>query len=342
MSQSSGRTWGCLSAFLLIALLVSFALNLILFSGVAGLSMSGSAASADEAPRFSEQVWEAGADASLKDKVALIHVRGLISSGIRGQLGQTMVDDLRFAFRQASRDENVKAILLSIDSPGGEVTASDELHNVVAEARKTKPVVIWMNSLAASGGYYIACAGSYLMANETTFTGSIGVIIQTLNYQDLLGKVGLDAIVFKSGKFKDMLSGSRPIEEEERAYVQQIVMETYEKFLGIVAADRQLDAAKLREGVADGRVVSGKLALAEGLIDATGHFEDAVAKARELGRSKGAKVVEYRPGFSLSDALRMFTESRAETTVQLRLIDSGQTVSLEPGRMYLLPSFFAP
>src|SRR2546430_15824077 len=107
-----------------------------------------------------------------------------------------MVDDMRLALQQAREDNRVKAIILEINSPGGEVTAADQSNNAVTKARARKPVVIYMDSLAASGGYYIACGEKYLMANETTITGSIGVIIQTLNYEQLFNKVGLASVVF--------------------------------------------------------------------------------------------------------------------------------------------------
>src|SRR5213079_3283476 len=154
----------------------------------------------------------------------------------------SMVDDMRAALQQARDDARVKAIVLEIDSPGGEVTASDAIYNAVATARARKPVVVYMDSLAASVGYYIACVGKFLMANETTITGSSGVIIQTLNYEQLLNKVGLASVIFKSGKFKDMLNGARPITPEERELVQSFVMKTYDKFLGIVATERNVPA----------------------------------------------------------------------------------------------------
>ena len=115
-----------------------------------------------------------------------------------------------------------------------------------------------MESLAASGGYYVSCGGKFLMASDTTITGSIGVIIQTLNYEQLFNKVGLASVVFKSGKFKDMLNGARPITPEERELVQSFIMKTYDKFLGIVAKERNLPADLLRNTIADGRILSGK------------------------------------------------------------------------------------
>src|SRR5207253_297960 len=162
------------------------------------------------------------------DKIALITLRGLISSSVPGTVGDSMVDDLRAALQQARDDNQVKAVVLEIDSPGGEVTASDQIYNAVVKTRARKPVVVYMDTLAASGGYYISCGGKFLMANETTITGSIGVIIQTLNYEQLFNKLGLASVVFKSGKFKDMLNGARPVTPEERELVQSFIMKTYD------------------------------------------------------------------------------------------------------------------
>src|SRR5438105_12381745 len=184
-------------------------------------------------------------------------LRGLISSSIPGSVSDSMVEDMRLALQQACDDDRVKAIVLEIDSHGGEVTASDQIYNAVVKARARKPVVVYMDSLAASGGYYVSCGGKFLMANDTTITGSIGVIIQTLNYEQLFNKIGLAAVVFKSGKFKDMLNGARPITPEERELVQSFIMKTYEKFLGIVAKERNLPADLLRNTIADGRILSG-------------------------------------------------------------------------------------
>ena len=181
------------------------------------------------------------------NKIAVISLRGLISTGVAGNVGDSMVDDLRWELEQARNDDNVRAVVLEVDSPGGEVTASDMIYNAVVKTRAKKPVVVYMESLAASGGYYVSCGGKYLMANETSITGSIGVIIQTLNYEQLFNKIGLASVVFKSGKFKDMLNGARPITPEERDYIQSFVMKTYDKFLGIVAKERNLSADGLAQ-----------------------------------------------------------------------------------------------
>ncbi len=331
------RKLGCLSVFLAVALCASVFFNLIL--AAASFRGFGTTTRFEEpTPSFREVIMQRGARGS-GDKIAVIMMRGLISSSLPGNVGETMVDDMRLALQQARDDDHVRAIVLEIDSPGGEVTASDAIYNWVVKARAKKPVIVYMDSLAASGGYYVACGGKYLMANETTITGSIGVIIQTLNYEQLFNKVGLASVVFKSGKFKDMLNGARQVTPEERELIQSFVMKTYDKFLGIVARERNLPADGLRNSVADGRILSGKDALENKLIDGTGQIEDAYAKARELGRAPGATVVKYGPPFSLGRFFRAFgsANNKIELTLPSQLVPQ-----LETGRAYFLPSFYAP
>lgn len=332
------RKLGCLSVFLAVALLGSVFLNFILAAS-AFRSFGGTTRVEEPTPSFREVIVQRGVRGS-GDKIAVIMMRGLISSSLPGNVGETMVEDMRLALQQARDDDNVRAIVLEIDSPGGEVTASDAIYNWVIKTRAKKPVVVYMDSVAASGGYYVACGGKYLMANETTITGSIGVIIQTLNYEQLFNKVGLASVTFKSGKFKDMLNGARPITPEEREYVQNFVMKTYDKFLGIVARERNLPADGLRNSIADGRILSGKDALDNKLIDGTGQIEDAFAKAKELGRSPGATIVKYGPPFTLSRFLRALgtaNSNKIELTLPSQLMPQ-----LETGRAYFLPSFYAP
>jgi protease-4 len=331
------RKTGCLTIFFFVALCISIFVNLLLV--LAGFQRFGGVVREEEPlPRFREMIVQRGARGTF-DKVAVIMLRGLISSSIPGNATDSMVDDLRAALQQAGDDDRVKAIVFEIDSPGGEVTASDAIYDAVVKARAKKPVVVYMDSLAASGGYYIACGGKFLMANETTITGSIGVIIQTLNYEQLLNKVGLASVVFKSGKFKDMLNGARPITPEERELVQSFVMKTYDKFLGIVARERKLPADLLRTTIADGRILSGKDAFDNKLVDGLGQLDDAFAKAKQLGNAPGAKIVKYGPPFSLSRFLRAF--GQADSKIELQL-PKQLLPQLESGRAYFLPSYYAP
>src|SRR6266699_1267412 len=176
--MAANRRLGCLSIFLFVALCASLFVTFVLM--VAAFQRFGGMRETEPIPRFREILLQRG-DRGTLDKIAVITMRGLISSSLPGNVTDSMVDDMRAGLQQARDDDRVKAIVLEIDSPGGEVTASDAIYDAVVKARAKKPVVVYMESLAASGGYYVSCGGKFLMASETTITGSIGLIIQTLN-----------------------------------------------------------------------------------------------------------------------------------------------------------------
>ncbi len=329
---------GCAIAALFVAVCVSMFVNLLLFASLMGLSSSkvggvGTLSRED----FEEMIIKEG-DTS-KEKIVVIPLSGVIAHGQTGALGDDMVEDFKNALEQAKEDSTVKAVVISVDSPGGEITASDVLYHSLKEFSKHKPSVIYFNSIGASGAYYTACGASYIMCNDTTFTGSIGVIISTLNYRELFGKIGLQSVVFKSGKFKDMLNGAREMTPEEQAYVQGLVMQSYDRFVGIVAKSRNLDEQSLRTGVADGRILSGTDALAAKLVDQLGYIENAFNKARDLGKAPGARVVRYERAHSLANFLRIFGESKAPS-IKVDVLEN--LPRLDAGRIYLLPPFYAP
>lgn len=328
---------GCLTIFLFLAVCISMFVNLLLVAALGSRKASGlTAVKLLKQKAFDEQLLVEG---SPSHKIAVIPLEGVISFGQATSLGESIVEDLKQAFEQAESDDQVRAVVLQVDSPGGEITASDVLYDAICKLARHKPVVVYFNSIGASGAYYAACGANWIMCNNTTFTGSIGVIISTYNYRELFGKIGLEAVVFKSGKFKDMLNGARNITPEEAAYVQGLVMQSYDRFVGIVARSRKLDEKELREGVADGRVMSGTDAYAANLVDQLGYIEDAYDKAAELAGISNAQVVRYKRVYSFEKFLRIFGESRS---AKLEIKLPGEKVSLAPGRIYLLPSFYAP
>ena len=337
------KRWGCVGIILLVLLCISGLFNLV-FIGAA-ISGRGAANTDGRLPQFDEELVAKGSGTQ-PDKITLISLRGVISSSLGGSEGDSMVDDIKIQLQQALDDAKVKAIVLNIDSPGGEVAASDVIYNAVRTARARKPVVVYMGSLAASGGYYVSCGGSYLMASDTSLTGSIGVIIETVNYSQLLSKVGVSPVVIKSGNFKDMMSGARDMTDDERKYVQGLVNETFAKFCGIVSTERHIPLDALRpdapQPIADGRVISGKDALAKGLIDKLGSMEDAIAKAKDLGGAPDAEVVRYKPSFGLGKFFKMLGESNAASQSRIEVnLTQKMMPSLEPGKMYMLPDFYA-
>lgn len=283
-----------------------------------------------------------GGDAGAKDKVAVIYVQDLISFSSPGYSGEEgMVGDIKEQLAKASRDEAVKAIVIAIDSPGGEVTASDVIHHAVVTTKKKRgvPVVASLGPLAASGGYYVATGADWIVAHRTTITGSIGVIFHLWNYRGLMDKVGVKPVVYKSGRMKDMLSPEKlesEITAEEKEVAQRLVMRDYDRFIEVVAEGRRMKAADLRAGLADGRVLSGAEALEHKFVDQLGYFEDAVAKAKSLAKIERAKLVKYEAPWSMRKLLSLFAESR--WAVKLPGLAVGHAdFKLENGRFYYLP-----
>lgn len=228
------------------------------------------------------------------DAVAVISLDGTITSAAQDYLTTTGItpERVRSLLGQASADPAIKAVVVRVNSPGGSVVASDEIYHALRSY--AKPVVVSMGDTAASGGFYIACGGDYVMAHPDTLTGSIGVISQFFNAEELLEKVGVDAIVITTGEFKDIGSLYRDMTEEEREIWRGILDQVYEDFVAIVAEARDLPKEEVRE-VADGRVFTGQQALEMGLVDAVGTREAAIDKAAELGNIEGdPRVIELR------------------------------------------------
>jgi len=337
----SNKSYGCLIALLVLALVVSLGLNFGQLLGKLGMDGGMEGLSSARPKKRLQEVTVESPKATTQDKIVHIDLDGIITSvEMSGIFADAMpsMSGIKHALEQAVANKNVKAIVLRINSPGGEVTASDILYNAVKKAAKEKPIVVYMDSMAASGGYYISCGATKIVASETTLTASIGVIIETMNYSELFGKVGLSMNTFTSGAFKDSLSGSRPMRDEEKAYVQNLVTQMYDRFLGIVSEARGVPKETLKNSVADGRVVTGREALEAKLVDQIGYVEDAYALARELGKSADAGVVKYRSEVSLFEALTMASAKAGTPAAKVELdVSGGLWPKLQPGTPYYLP-----
>ena len=228
------------------------------------------------------------------EKIAIIEVRGVILDP------QPVVEKLV----KLRKNDTVKAIVLRIDSPGGGVGPAQEIFAEVRKAQKEKKVLVSMGSVAASGGYYIACAADKILANPGSITGSIGVIVESLNVEELLRKLGLRSMVVKSGKHKDLGSPLRPMSEEEKKLLQGVLDSVHEQFIRAVAEGRKLPVEKVRE-LADGRIFSGEQARELGLVDELGNLEDTLAMAATLAGIRGEPEIMYpeKKRFSLFDLL---------------------------------------
>ena len=181
-------------------------------------------------------------------------------------------------------DKKIKALVLRINSPGGTIASVQEIYAKLLQLKKRNiKIVVSMGDIAASGGYYIACAADKIMANPGTLTGSIGVIMESLDYSELFKKWGLRQNVIKSGKYKDIMAGHRKMTDAERKLLQNVIDDSYDQVLDVVALNRKIPKGKLRL-IADGRIFDGRLAKKARLIDELGTYEDAIALAKRIAK----------------------------------------------------------
>lgn len=241
-------------------------------------------------------------DKEASAKVVLIDVDGLIAHSASGGLfagASNSVDELVSRLELAEKDEKVRAVVLRVNSPGGTVAASDTMFNEIASfrARSKKPVVVSMAEVAASGGYYISLAADYIIAQKTTITGSIGVLVQTVNFSKGMAMIGIEARAVTSGVNKDLTNPLEPMRQGHYDIIQGTVNEFYRGFRERVAAGRPGINPASMDTITDGRVFTGEQALGYGLVDATGGLREAFEKARQIAGMKAAKMVKYHtPG----------------------------------------------
>ena len=346
------RSWGWMIVSLILIVLLGFSLLGNLVQAVShaiggGFDRGFKTTNAREVgPKLDECILE---DNGAHNKIAVITVDGVITSHTPDQAGNNMVDVIQAQLDRAKDDKRVKAVILKVDSPGGEVMASDEINKAIQKFQdeSRKPVICSMGSLAASGGYYISAPCRWIVANDLTITGSIGVIMHGINYRGLMDKVGIAPMTFKSGKYKDMLSPDRStndIPPEERAMVQSLIDETFQKFKGVVRTGRAAAHEKNKvegkplaldwEDYADGRVLSGNQALSLGFVDQVGDFDDSVERAKRIAHFDDANLIEYRERYDISDFLSMFGQSGSAHDIKL---DLGLDIpKLRSGCMYFL------
>ena len=271
---------------LLFSFLVFTALTsatLILLSLIIAMGMRGSDLS--------------GLDMGSGEKVGVIEITGVIANA-RDTLEQ---------LKRFREDEDIKAIVIRVDSPGGVVGPSQEIYREVVRTRSIKKVIASMGAVAASGGYYVIAGADAIVANPGTITGSIGVIMEYTNFQELFQKIGLSPVVIKSGKFKDAGSPVREMTPEEERILKDFVDRLHQQFVTAIAEGRQMDVATVQK-LADGRIYTGADAKEIGLVDRIGNLEDAIDWAGEMSGIEGDIIPVYPPPKKLS-VVRLLTES---------------------------------
>ena len=365
----TGNCWKVLAIILLIVMAGMFFMRL---SWRFGHSFVGNGKPVREREHHMDEMLVENKNSD--NKIAIIDVSGIISSELAGRGGRNMVDSISDQLKVAARDSDVKAVILKVDSPGGEVLASDEIYNLLTRFQKGgekypgKPVIASMATLAASGGYYVSAPCRWIVANEMTITGSIGVIMHGYNFRGLMNKVGVRPQTFKSGKLKDMLSADKNLEnptpeekeilDEENKIVQALIMETYGKFTNIVATGRNQAYSQNSQNKGtdkgqrlssewvnyiDGRVLSGKQAYDLGFVDELGNFDAAVKRAKSIAGITDANLIQYQEPFDIGNLFRIFGQSETRASRATIKVDLGLDFPrLHAGHLYFITPTVLP
>jgi len=272
-------------------------------------------------------------ETSVGARLGIVEAKGTIGEAAPAGVDS---DKLVKLLKKYEKDDDIKAIVMRVDSPGGSVAPSQEIHDAIKRINAKKKVVVSMGALAASGGYYISAPADRIYAEPGTLTGSIGVIFMHFNVRGLLDWAKIEETTLKTGKYKDTLSPFRPIHDTDREEIQGISDDVYGQFVQAVAQGRHLPEARVRE-IAEGRIYTGKRAKELKLVDELGGFDDAVAAAWELAGQSGEPKVQYPPReheISLRDLVRgAFQGAFQGATEGVR-----SAVPEQGGLMFLAPS----
>jgi protease IV len=328
--QSRRRRWP-----FVVGGLVALGLLVLTAGLVALVLVLGTGGSVASSPAAYEEEYVSGAGPT---KIAVVPVEGAIAAAdnsVPGTGPTSTPEGLADALKQAKDDESVAAVVLEVNSPGGGVTASDMMQQSILDFRASsgKPVVVSMEDTAASGGYYISTAADRIVASETTLTGSLGVFIPLLNFQEAAEKYGVTQTYIKSGKYKTMGSSWKKLTPEERGIFQSVVDQYYDEFVEVIVEGRHLPESRVRE-IADGRIYSGEQAKELGLVDKLGELEEATSIARNLANVEETTVVRYVESPSFVESLQARLAPPEPESVHI-MREAGLDLEPKPYYLYL-------
>jgi len=265
---------------------------------------------------------------AFKDRIKVINLSGMIMDNDEPSVFslQDSTAGVIKKLRKAAENNKIKAVLLRINSPGGTVATSQELNEAVTVLKEKKPVFATMGDVAASGGYYVACATDKIYANPGTLTGSIGVIMSGMNFKGLADKLGVQPQVIKSGLFKDIASPYRPMTDEDRKILQGLIDDSYDQFVNAVATGRKMKLEDVKK-IADGRIYSGRQAKKIGLVDELGSYHDALKDLQETCKQKYGLTSDLTVDDKSSSSV---LESLFDTSSQSSMF--GQTLGYAPAK----------
>lgn len=286
---------------------------------------------------YSETVLETG---NPSKRIAVLTVDGVIQdTGSANSLFGAQGYDHQFFMNQLEmikEDDSIKAVVLQVNSPGGGVVESAQIYDKILEVQKDAgvPFYVSMGSMAASGGYYIAAPAEKIFLNKETLTGSIGVIMESVNYGKLAEKYGVDFVTIKTGPYKDIMSPTRDMTKDERAMLQDMINESYESFVDIIEQGRGMTEAEVK-AVADGRIMNGRQAIEAGLADEYGYLDDVISAVRKDLKLQDAEVMEYGYSQGLTSLFSMKTQSFFGGDAETQLIGRLLSDYNAPRMMYL-------
>ncbi|OGV41360.1 MAG: hypothetical protein A2X46_16145 [Lentisphaerae bacterium GWF2_57_35] len=287
-------------------LLLSLAMNAGLMAALLGKKTSAgfTGNAEDEYPQMTEK-WSYGEG---KVKAARIGFTGVITRNVERDIFGFSFDQVESVLRQiraAKNDSDVKAIVFEVDSPGGEITPSDEIYQALLEFKasdENRKVIVFVTGMAASGGYYMSAAGDWILAEPTSIIGSIGVIMESINFKGLSEKIGITDVTIKSSENKDLLNPFREVSPVHVAILQATVDAFYQRFFNIVQNSRPIDEDKLID-MADGRIFSAEVALETRFIDEIGYWDDVVSRTHAVLEEDQVKFIRYEQATSFFDRL---------------------------------------
>ncbi|HSJ39103.1 MAG TPA: signal peptide peptidase SppA [Planococcus sp. (in: firmicutes)] len=287
--------------------------------------------------QFDETVIEEG---SSNSRIAVLDVDGAIQDtgdaapflGTAGYNHGFFMEQLE----QIKEDTTVKAVVLNVNSPGGGVVESAEIYDKITEIQEEtgKPFYVSMGAMAASGGYYIAAPAEKIFVNKETLTGSIGVIMQSVNYGELAERYGVDFVTIKSGPYKDIMSPTRDMTDEERALLEEMLDDSYQNFVDIIVEGRDMPKAEVL-AVADGRIMNGRQAVEANLADDFGYEEDVIEQLRNDFDLTNAQVFKYGASQSWGSLFTVKVQSLFGNDIETQMLTKLMTEYSSPRMMYL-------
>ncbi len=315
-----------------------FLCSALLFTLFIGSLVISKAFVASATAKGKTQIPETVVDGSGENKVVIIPIKGILSSeSAEGLLFDkpSIVELVKQQLEQASGDALIKGVVLEVDSPGGGITASDVIYHEIVKfkAGTQKKVVVYMQDIAASGGYYISAAADAIVAHPTTITGSIGVIMPLINVAELINKYGIKDASITSGAMKELGSPFKPMTTEETAVLKDIIDEMYLQFVTVVSTGRKLDVEAVKK-LADGRIFTGKQAFEKGLVDQLGYLEDAIGLVKKLAGLTEATIVRYEQQHGLASLFGLMSNRLFQSnTIKLDITRFHEQDDFKP--MYL-------